>query len=327
MDFGEILTKAWHITWKHKILWLFGILASCGTNTRGLNNDGGNSGPNVEYQFSSEELQDVPLPPLVRAFLIQIQEQLGQVSTEQWFMIGLALLCLSTILGVLFLVLRTAGKIGLIQGALQADQGVATLTFGGLFETIKPFFWRVLGLNLLLALVFFIMGGAIAVFTVLFVAITFGLGALCLLPLICLAVPVGWLVGVTVEQANIALVSEDLDILTALQRGWDVVRANIVNMILLSLVLILGVGVLAGGLLALPFTLIVAPVLFNVLAGNQDALANSMMMTLGCFVLYLPVLIVAQGILQTYVTSAWTLTFRRLTTPNQGFPEEALEPA
>ena len=30
MDFGEILSKAWKIIWKFKILWIFGILTSCG---------------------------------------------------------------------------------------------------------------------------------------------------------------------------------------------------------------------------------------------------------------------------------------------------------
>ena len=30
MEFGEILTKAWKIIWKFKILWVFGILSSCG---------------------------------------------------------------------------------------------------------------------------------------------------------------------------------------------------------------------------------------------------------------------------------------------------------
>ncbi len=30
MDFGNILTRAWQISWKHKALWLFGILAACG---------------------------------------------------------------------------------------------------------------------------------------------------------------------------------------------------------------------------------------------------------------------------------------------------------
>ncbi len=29
MDFGEVFSKAWKIIWKYKILWLFGIFASC----------------------------------------------------------------------------------------------------------------------------------------------------------------------------------------------------------------------------------------------------------------------------------------------------------
>ena len=28
-NFGEVLTRAWQIIWKHKVLWIFGILASC----------------------------------------------------------------------------------------------------------------------------------------------------------------------------------------------------------------------------------------------------------------------------------------------------------
>jgi hypothetical protein len=37
-----------------------------------------------------------------------------------------------------------------------------------------------------------------------------------------------------------------------------------------------------------------------------------------CFVLYIPVLIVAQGILTSYVESVWALTFLRLTRPPEG---------
>ena len=31
MDFGEVLSSAWKIIWKHKVLWIFGILVSCGS--------------------------------------------------------------------------------------------------------------------------------------------------------------------------------------------------------------------------------------------------------------------------------------------------------
>ena len=35
MDFGEILSRAWQIIWKHKILWVFGILAGCSSTNSG----------------------------------------------------------------------------------------------------------------------------------------------------------------------------------------------------------------------------------------------------------------------------------------------------
>ena len=49
-----------------------------------------------------------------------------------------------------------------------------------------------------------------------------------------------------------------------------------------------------------------------------------------CFVAYLPFLIVLGGVLRTYIASAWTLTFLRLTaaeTPDDGEPLEPLPEA
>jgi uncharacterized membrane protein YgcG len=42
-NFGEVLTRAWKIIWKHKILWIFGILASCARGSGGGGNGGGGS--------------------------------------------------------------------------------------------------------------------------------------------------------------------------------------------------------------------------------------------------------------------------------------------
>ncbi len=35
MDYGEVLSKAWKIAWKFKVLWIFGILAGCGASQGG----------------------------------------------------------------------------------------------------------------------------------------------------------------------------------------------------------------------------------------------------------------------------------------------------
>ncbi len=48
-NFGEVLTRAWQITWKYKVLWIFGILASCsrgggGGSSGGSSVSGGSDG-------------------------------------------------------------------------------------------------------------------------------------------------------------------------------------------------------------------------------------------------------------------------------------------
>ncbi len=50
-NFGEVLTRAWKTIWKHKVLWIFGILASCARGGGSSNGGGGSS----SYQTSSGE--------------------------------------------------------------------------------------------------------------------------------------------------------------------------------------------------------------------------------------------------------------------------------
>ena len=53
--------------------------------------------------------------------------------------------------------------------------------------------------------------------------------------------------------------------------------------------------------------------MMGVVAGTSDALRNGMIVSGLLFLVYLPVLILLSGILRSYTTSAWTLTYLRLT--------------
>ena len=57
MNYGEILSKAWKIIWKNKILWLFGILAGCSASGVGGSSGGwssaGSSGTNTTIKPDS----------------------------------------------------------------------------------------------------------------------------------------------------------------------------------------------------------------------------------------------------------------------------------
>ena len=157
---------------------------------------------------------------------------------------------------------------------------------------------------------------AVVVLTILGVVLTIGtLGifALCLLPLICLIIPILWAIAVIVEQANIALVVENLGIIDAIKRGWQVVWDNIGNMIVMSLILILGVSLIGGAIIGLPLLIVAAPAVAGAVTGTTDALRNGLIVSGLLFIVYLPFLLLLSGILRAYTSSAWTLTFLRLT--------------
>jgi hypothetical protein len=46
MNIGEVLSRAWKITWKYKVLWIFGILAGCAS---GGGSGGGGNGLSYTY--------------------------------------------------------------------------------------------------------------------------------------------------------------------------------------------------------------------------------------------------------------------------------------
>jgi hypothetical protein len=306
MDFGEVLTKTWKIIWKFKVLWIFGILASCGQSGGGGGGGGGGSG----YQASSNRMG--------QPFGANFSSLANTIDSEPWVLAAIiaASILIGLLLFALVMAIQTVGRIGLIQGAATADKDEnAALTFSGLFNSGKPFFWRILAVNLLLALAVFLV---ILLFVLAIIAgtiITLGLGLLCFFPLLFLIVPVFWLFMAYMEQVNIAIVVEDLGIQAGLQRGWEVFRANIGTMIVMALILVMG-GFLAGLLLALPLILTIIPLAIGVIAlasGDSAALGGGGLAVAGlCCLAYLPVLLVASGMISAYTKSAWTLTYLRL---------------
>ena len=296
MSYGEVLTRAWKIVWKFKVLWIFGIFASCGT---GSGNGGG--GNNVSYQYSSGDL-----PPQFEQFFGNIE----RFANDLWWIFGL-LICLTCVLVLVAIFLSTIGKIALIKGTLRAEEGAERMGFIELFNASTPYFWRVFGLSLLLFFVFFV---AVMFGVLVFMAatiLTFGIALMCLVPLCCLFIPVMWAIGVILEQAYIAIVVEERGIADGLTRGWEVVKTHWEPMLVMGVILIFG-AIIVGLIIAVPMFLIMFPLLFTmgITGGN-----NMAPLAIGgiCFLLYLPVLILASGIIKAYVQSAWTLTFLRVT--------------
>ncbi len=295
MDYGGVLSRAWQIVWKHKVLWIFGILAGCGAS--------GNAG-----RFSSSyRANDVP--PGVEDFFLQFER------IPDWQIAALigGLILVVLVLVVLAIFLTTVGKIGVIQGTQKADQGASRMRFGELFSGSLPFFWRVFLLNLLFGLAFAALVFMLVIIFTFGAILTLGIALICMIPLICLLVPVFWLLFLVLEQANIAIVVDNLGIMDGLRRGWQVFRDNLGAIIVMALILGIGVSLIGGLLISAPLFLIAIPAMSAVMLGSEYAIWGGLLVAGLCFLAYLPFWLVLNGILTAYVESSWTLTYMRLT--------------
>jgi hypothetical protein len=298
MDFSEVLSRAWQIIWKHKVLWIFGILAGC-VNSGGGGGGGGSGNANVDYMGD--------IPARVEQFFETTPD--WQIATY----IGVAILIILIII-VLAIFLGTIGRIGLIRGARQSDEYMDTkLTFGELFRNSLPYFWRVFLLNLLVGLAIFVVVMVLAIIAILGSVMTLGIGLVCILPVVCLLIPIAWFVTLVVEQSNIAIVLEDLRVLDGLRRGWEVVKSNVGIMVIMWLILTLGVSLIGGFIIALPLILSLGPLVVSLMTGTEEPTKTGLIITIVCVAAYLPVLILLSGIMRSYIETAWTLTFSRLT--------------
>jgi hypothetical protein len=296
LNFGEVLTRAWQITWRYKILWLFGILAGCNRSSGG--------GSSSNYQVSQDQTG-----PQFQQFE-QWMEQAGNWMTENWWIFVLLILVALVLIAV-SIFLGTIGRIGLIRGTLQAEGGAASLSFSELFSGSLRHFWPVFGLSLLIGIIFAAIIGSLVVAGI----VTAGIGFLCLAPVLCIIVPVTIAVNLILEQAFVAIVKENLGIVDGWKRGLEVARANIGPILLMGIILFV-IGLVAGVLIALPAILIVVPSAIAFAAGQGQDMTPLMIAGV-LFLVYLPILLVLQGILNTYMGSAWTLTYLRLTAPKE----------
>ena len=311
-NFGEVLSRAWQLIWRHKILWIFGILAGCGQG-----GGGGNSGGGRNFEWGT---QGPDLPPQVMRWLEIIEENL-----MTFVGVGIAIICLIWVIGIF---LGTIGRIGLIRGASQADNGTENLIFGQLFSESLPYFWRVFGLSLIVAIPILVVFAAVFAGLIVFAISASGgsdvavVSLIALVPLIiacvCILVPVMIVIRLIVRQAERAIVLENMPLFPALSRGWDVFRANLGPILVMAIILFV-IGLVAGFVIAIPVFIIVFPTMLAFIAGEAQNTTPLILMGIG-LCLYIPVSLLLNGIAMAYTESAWTLTYMRLTRPQNNAP-------
>jgi len=304
LDFGAILSRAWKITWENKVLWIFGLLAAMGNGAAGGGGGaGGGDGGGGGRDFGPGGLE---LPPPVRRFV--------ESPDPQIIAIVIGVICVLVLIALVLFVLSIIGRGGLIGGVRLVDDN-GRVTFGEAWRVGLRNFWRVFLIGLIVGVVVI---GLVLILLVpgIFFSITI-IGLLCGLPLIFAFVVAAIVLGIVAYFAQIAAVVEDLSVTAALGRAWEVIRANLGDIIILGIVLIVAQAVI-GVVIALPVIVTLIPIVFAVIGfinESQNMAVGGLIVAGLCFVAYLPVLIVLGGVLETWITSAWTLAYRQFIRP------------
>ncbi|MGD8402754.1 MAG: hypothetical protein PVJ21_03770 [Anaerolineales bacterium] len=283
-DFGEVLGRAWQITWKHKILWVFGLLNMV-----------------IGLLFLP-----LGLAPVISIFLAEDIPFWFEEPAYMFVFFGIFVLLM---IASFFIGALTQAAISV--GALRAEREDERLFFTEILKASLPYFWRFLGIMALLA------GGVLLVMLSFFAVqtlvslLTLGLGAMCLVPLQFLLYPLMIVVYAWQEQALASIVVDDLSVLEAAKRGWQVFRKNLLSVVLVTLILYLGVGMISG-FISIPMMVPFFAIPFVLIEEVENTRAILIAASL-CLVAYLPLLAVLQSGVLTYMKSGWMLTYLRLT--------------
>jgi hypothetical protein len=315
INLGEVLSKAGRIIWKFKVLWVFGILAGCG---------GANSG-NFNFSNSSWRGNSGNFPNFLRPLNNLRFGQIMQSFLNRFGGIIAGVILLLCLLWIVFYFLGVIGKTGLIKGSSKADAGASTMSFGEIWTESTPYFWRMFGLNVLVGLPFLLLiailltGIGFAGYATyingntgsdLF-AVMVGLAGV-IIAAICVISIFSIIVGMILEQAQNAIVLENLGVFAGLGRGWNVFKSAIVTIVVMAIILAI-IGWVANLLIAIPLIAVAVPAVIGMAAVGDHNTIVPLIIAAGCFVVYLPFLLVLKGVLISYTQSVWTLVYRRLT--------------
>lgn len=285
-DLGEVLTRAWQITWKHKVLWVFNILP-------------------VLLSFLFLPVVFIPI------FFMDPRSLAGSNFTEQpgYVLLVFGVGLLNTILSLL---LYARGSASASLGILRAEEGEVDLSFRGLFQDGAQFFGRILGIVLLVGLgaglVVLVFFGCLSLVGTL----TGGIGMLCLQPLFLLIYPAMLVVYALMELSQAAVIVEDKGVSDALARGWDLTRNNFWSVIVITLLIYLAVTILST-IVMMPF--MIPFFFFPFLMDNSQVeltLRTFGLMMAVFSIFLLPIMAIIQGFSLTYIKSAFMIVFLRL---------------
>jgi hypothetical protein len=307
MDYGHIIKRSWEITWKYKLLWLFGLFAtsfSFNYNTNNILPNGKiNSKPPEDFTKITEDAMVWANNHLTTLAIIAL------------------IAFILTILIIVLSIICEGALIGLVE---KIESGAEEVNFSTGWKIGKKCFFRILKLYLsIFLLASIIIAIPLGLTTVLFVS-QGGLEktdsgtfmsiviALATIGLLAIFIPFSVLIGTMSGYASRFIVIKDCKSIASIKCGWNLLRANFIKSILLILINIaLGIGVVIG--LFVPGGIIgITGFLLFVMLGKSAILIKIIFLLFVAIFLFILILFI-KALTTTFFSSYWTLAFMDLT--------------
>jgi hypothetical protein len=307
MDYGRVLSRAWQITWRYKVLWILGFLVALGS---------GSGGAGSGYRFGANDFRNFNNFPSLQP----LQNLTG------WLVV---LGCLALIVALVVFVLSLIAEGGLIAGVIQAEDG-ETVSLSSAWRAGGARFWTLLGiwaLTTFLPLVLLIGLGIIGVVAGLGAAGGAALlrpngnpGALAgggvAILIACCCTGICGLVIVTLVLQQIRLYAERAAMLegrgavAAFERGWQVLRQRFGPTLMLWLIFLL-IGLVLAAVIIVVLLVVLLPF---VIASGRGQVPNLLVLpVIATALVGIIVAAIIGSVVQVFISASWTLAYRELT--------------
>lgn len=362
MNHIEILKRSLHTAWRYKALWFFGFFLALTTVywestmlTGGSNND---QSPDLQYELSERDrdwLSENFELQFKDSFTITGDEVVDFIQNEIVQMVFLIIILVVTLIVLMIVigaVIHYLSETALIKMVNDYEKTGSQYTVRqGLRMAWSRTAWRLflidVAIRLPAGLLFLVLFG-LALAPVFGLAVTGTPTAIAgavaasglFLLVLALAIVAGVFLSVLSRLSRQASAIDNLGVLDSIRRGYAVVRHNLKDVGLMWLImlgiyliwpllmfpvaiLLLGVGIITGGLLAL----LIGAVGSLVAAGAGAWIAAGVVGGILFLLVLVVPLVLLTGMREVFQISAWTLTYRELRNVQDVKVKEVSKPA
>jgi len=269
-NFGEVLSRAVRLTWRHKILWVLILLPV---------------------------LPSFLFIPFFIAPLFLLGENSSQTAETVSLIVLLSLILVFILFSILF---NTICMTSATLGVIRADRGRGSLSFLSLLQDGAPYFSRVLGVILIVGLSVGLLFSLFFAFVMVATLVTMGMAAICLQPIMILLTPLMFLIVGVMEGAQTAVISKDLGAWEAVKDAFLVVRAHVWKYVILTLIIYFGSTILSSFIMVpLMVPLFAIPFLMDPNAGLEADMMVGVMVVFS--LIFFQVMLAIQGLVGTFM--------------------------